>query len=319
MMSTCIDLKSWAGVCLVLLSLAGGVYAQDSREVDLIAQLGREEILRREAAAAAEAEAEPRALLEEQSRLKEAYRKYLGVARRSAQKLVQSKQSKVSAERVESLRRQARLVIDEVDDQNKQRVHDELDPIYAQLEQAIAITPEELYASDPQLRTLRQQLLPGSDGGLDWVDDAAILYALCPDNRQGEVIAGNVPLRDRLSKDEAAAIDACNRRRLILGLQPLAIDLKLVACGRDHSSDMIKHNFFAHESPVPGKTTPWDRAKNFGTIATGENIAAGYKNGEAVTMGWWYSPGHLKNMMARGHKRIGVGQEQQHYTQMFGQ
>ena len=38
----------------------------------------------------------------------------------------------------------------------------------------------------------------------------------------------------------------------------------------------------------------------------------------AVTIGWWRSPGHLKNMMGKSHKRISVGQEQKHYTQMFG-
>ena len=38
----------------------------------------------------------------------------------------------------------------------------------------------------------------------------------------------------------------------------------------------------------------------------------------AVTKGWWYSPGHLKNMMAKGWKRIAVGQTDDYYTQMFG-
>lgn len=290
--------------------------AQGKREIDLIAELGKEVVAQREAAAAAAAEAEHQARLEEQSRLRAVYQQYLGESRRAAQQAIAKKWRAANQEEVEALRRQAMIVIELVNDETKKRVHDELDPLYEKLEALIAVTPDELLKANPTLNELHKKLGVGND--LAWVDQAAILYALCPDDEQAKVIAANVPLRENLSEDEAQAIDLCNRRRLVLGLSALAIDDKLVAAARDHSADMVSLGFFSHDSPVEGKAKFWQRAKNFGTTAQGENIAAGYNNGTAVTMGWWYSPGHLKNMMNSSHRRIGVGQKDQHYTQLFG-
>ena len=131
------------------------------------------------------------------------------------------------------------------------------------------------------------------------------------------VLAANARLAPQLDREEARAIVACNLTRNLLGLNVLAIDLKLAAAARDHPKDMKEHGFFAHESPVPGKTTPWDRAANFGTKASGENIAMGYGDGHAVNIGWFHSPGHHKNMLGE-HRRIGVGRHGRYYTELFG-
>lgn len=319
-MNTGLRLSLIAGLVALVGSmlLTAPAGAQDQREIDLIAELGKEEIARRAAAAQAAEEAAHKQLLEEQSRLRAVYAEYLGEARRAAQRAVAIKRKSANAEQIDAFRREARIIIDEVTPETKARVPAELDPIYEKLEQMLAVSSADLITANPDLGALRKRLSPGSGSDLDWVDESAILYALCEDKAGAEVIAGNIPHREKLSKDEAEAIDLCNRRRIVLGLNPLAIDMQLVECSRDHSNDMVTLNFFAHESPVEGKKTPWDRAKNFGTSASGENIAAGYNNGRAVTIGWWYSPGHLQNMMGRGHLRIGLGQKNQHYTQMFG-
>lgn len=306
----------WLVTPVLLLALALPTLAQDQREVTLIAQLAIEQIAQREAAEAARIEAEHQSRLEEQSRLKQVYQTYLGSARRTAQNLIADKRRKATQDQVDSLRRKARIIIDEVEDPTKQRVPQELDPIFEELEKLVSVTPDEMLKANGQLGKMRQQLGRGND--LGWVDQVAILYALAEDKQHSVVIADNVKFREQLSADEAQSIDETNRRRMILGLNPLAIDMKLVECSRDHSTDMVNLDFFSHTSPVEGKSSPWDRAKNFGTSASGENIAAGYANGLAVTKGWWYSPGHLKNMMGKGHKRIAVGQKNKHYTQMFG-
>ena len=306
----------WLVAPALLLSLSLSTFAQGQDEVTLIAKLAFEQIAQREAAAAAALEAEHQARLEEQSRLKEVYQQYLGSARRTAQTLIADKRRKASQEQVDTLRRRARVIIDEVQDPTQKRIPNELDPIFEALGKSISLTPDEMLKANTQLIKMKKEL--GRRHDLGWVDQAAILYALAEDKQQSEVIAGNLKFREKLSDDEAQSIDETNRRRMILGLNPLAIDMKLVECGRDHSSDMIKHDFFKHVSPVAGKTNFWDRAKNFGTTASGENIAAGYGDGMAVTLGWWKSPGHLKNMMGKGHGRIAVGQENKHYTQLFG-
>lgn len=123
---------------------------------------------------------------------------------------------------------------------------------------------------------------------------------------------GNVP------DDEREGIREVNEWRLLLGLNALVIDPKLCDASRGHSEDMNKNNFFAHESPIQGKKTPWDRAANEGTKASGENIYMGSTAPASANKGWFYSPGHHKNMFKASHTRIGLGRYGSHWTQMFG-
>jgi len=124
--------------------------------------------------------------------------------------------------------------------------------------------------------------------------------------------------QENIPEDERKGIREVNEWRLLLGLNALAIDAKLCAASRAHSEDMNKNNFFAHESPLAGKKTPWDRAANEGTKASGENIYMGSTAPASANKGWFYSPGHHKNMFKAGHQRIGLGRYGSHWTQMFG-
>jgi len=119
-------------------------------------------------------------------------------------------------------------------------------------------------------------------------------------------------------EDEARGIEECNIWRMLVGLKALTLDPKLCDASRDHSKDMAELGFFAHESPVAGKKTPWDRASNFGTTSSGENIYAGSSNPQSANQGWFYSPGHHKNMFSPGQVRIGLGHFGNRWTQMFG-
>lgn len=123
---------------------------------------------------------------------------------------------------------------------------------------------------------------------------------------------------DEVPEAEARGIEEANLWRLLVGLNALELDPKLCDAARDHSKDMAEQGFFAHDSPVPGKRTPWDRAKNFGTTASGENIYAGSANPSGANKGWFFSPGHHKNMFGGGHRRIGLGNHDRHWTQLFG-
>jgi uncharacterized protein YkwD len=117
--------------------------------------------------------------------------------------------------------------------------------------------------------------------------------------------------------DEAEGVRDLNEIRMLLGLPPCLMDPKLCNAARDHSKEMAAKNFFAHESPVPGKKTPWDRAKLAGTTASAENIAMGMKTPQAANHGWFLSPGHHVNMLGN-HVRVGIGRHNVHWTQMFG-
>ncbi|BDS07473.1 hypothetical protein NT6N_25130 [Oceaniferula spumae] len=124
--------------------------------------------------------------------------------------------------------------------------------------------------------------------------------------------------KKKVPEPERIGVADANMMRLLAGLSALEIDPKLCEAARDHSKDMETLNFFAHESPVKGKRTPNDRAKNFGTSASGENIYAGSTDPLSANKGWFYSPGHHRNMFSSGHRRIGLGQHNRHWTQLFG-
>lgn len=139
--------------------------------------------------------------------------------------------------------------------------------------------------------------------------------------RDGLRIMGDndkIAAKENVPDDERKGIQEVNEWRLLLGLNALIIDSKLCDASRGHSEDMERHKFFAHESPLAGKKTPWDRAANEGTKASGENIFMGSTLPAAANKGWFYSPGHHKNMFKGSHKQIGLGRYGKHWTQMFG-
>lgn len=117
---------------------------------------------------------------------------------------------------------------------------------------------------------------------------------------------------------ERRGVQDLNLMRLLVGQNALEIDPKLCNASRGHSADMARLRFFDHTSPVPGKRTPSDRARAAGTSGGGENIYMGSTDPLAANRGWFYSPGHHKNMFSPGYRRVGLGNEGRHWTQMFG-
>jgi hypothetical protein len=111
-----------------------------------------------------------------------------------------------------------------------------------------------------------------------------------------------------------------NRERDVCGLAPLRLEEKLSDACKGHSADMARLGFFAHESPVPEKKSPWDRAKlaGFTGSASGENIFMGSTNFQAAYNGWFASDGHRFIMFAEGPNVLGLGISGVHWTLMTG-
>ncbi len=156
----------------------------------------------------------------------------------------------------------------------------------------------------------------------DAVDDAAAwlsLLAVPMTERDRAVLLANreAAAAGELLPIEAEGVLCHNLIRIQLGLPAQRVDPKLCAAGRDHSKDMKELGFFAHESPVPGKKTPSDRAARFGTSAGAENIAMGMSAAREAIQAWWHSPGHHKNMLG-GADRIGLGFYENYWAEMFG-
>ena len=110
-----------------------------------------------------------------------------------------------------------------------------------------------------------------------------------------------------------------NKERCIMGLIPLRLEEKLSNATRGHSEDMARLGFFAHESPVEGKKSPWDRAKlaGFEGNGAGENIFMGSASPDGAYNAWFGSDGH-RFIMFGGGNVLGVGISGVHWTMMTG-
>ena len=86
--------------------------------------------------------------------------------------------------------------------------------------------------------------------------------------------------------------------------------------------DMATQDYFSHTS-LDGRS-PWDRARDQGISADGENIAAGYGSPSQTLQQWKDSDGHCKNMMNPNFHVVAIGYGHDpfstykfYWTQMF--
>lgn len=114
--------------------------------------------------------------------------------------------------------------------------------------------------------------------------------------------------------------EVLNLNRLALGLGPLELDENLSKAAEGHSEDMAEVGFFAHESPVEGKSSPSDRARlaSFSGRFTGENIYMGSSSYQDAYNAWFASDGHRFIMFAENPNTLGVGISGSHWTMMSG-
>lgn len=159
---------------------------------------------------------------------------------------------------------------------------------------------------------------PTKESLLVWQEHLAIQLAVVADDSRRTILKGNSRFAARLDPEEAKCVHLINQLRILLGRRPVKIDLALCFASRDHAHCMRTQDFFSHESPIEGKKLPVDRAKHFGTVANAENIAWGFRDAQATFTIWFHSPPHLTNMIARQHRRIGIGRSEAFWTLMLG-
>jgi Cysteine-rich secretory protein family len=137
--------------------------------------------------------------------------------------------------------------------------------------------------------------------------------------------AGYAPLEADVAL-ETALLQATNQARTANGLNLLQYDDQLALAARHHALEMATLNYFSHQSPTPGSSTPPERAANGGSpyVFIGENIAKMPPGdlAQSTTDGWMGSPGHRENLLKPEFSHVGFGtaQDTQGYTyvvQMF--
>lgn len=109
-----------------------------------------------------------------------------------------------------------------------------------------------------------------------------------------------------ITAQEQQMVSLVNQERTSQGLKALAVDMRLVKAARMKSMDMIKNNYFGHQSPVYG--SPFDLLKSQGITyrTAGENLAGNSSVTNAHT-GLMNSSGHRANILNANFTKIGIG------------
>jgi hypothetical protein len=102
-------------------------------------------------------------------------------------------------------------------------------------------------------------------------------------------------------------LDATNNERTKNDEQPLTLDTQLASAAQAKADDMVRNNYWAHNSP-DGKT-PWTfiTASGYQYQRAGENLAYGFANVNDSIAGWMASPEHRDNLLNGAYRNVGFG------------
>lgn len=111
-----------------------------------------------------------------------------------------------------------------------------------------------------------------------------------------------------------------NHYRMRHFLLPLKLDNRLNQIAMQHSAHMANHQIPVGHDGFQKRFS--NIRQQIPTVRqAAENVAAGYKNLDAVIDGWTHSPGHRQNILA-GYRLTGIAiaydnQHKPYYTQVF--
>lgn len=105
---------------------------------------------------------------------------------------------------------------------------------------------------------------------------------------------------------EQQMLGLVNQERTSRGLQPLQADAGLLKIARMKSADLIKNNYFAHNSPVYGSPFDMMKAAGISYKAAGENLA-GDSSVQSAHSALMNSSGHRANILNPAYTWVGIG------------
>lgn len=105
----------------------------------------------------------------------------------------------------------------------------------------------------------------------------------------------------------SALLSATNADRERDHEAPLTINAQLTAAAQAKADDMVKHNFWSHNTP-DGRT-PWSfiTAAGYQYRSAGENLAYGFSSAANAEAGWMNSPKHRANILDSKYQNVGFG------------
>jgi uncharacterized protein YkwD len=103
-------------------------------------------------------------------------------------------------------------------------------------------------------------------------------------------------------------IKQTNKQREKFGLPVLSENFKLDNSAKVKALDMIKKDYFAHESPTGLGVGDLVENEGYSYLIVGENLARGEFDGDkGVVEAWMNSPGHRANILNESYLEIGAG------------
>lgn len=95
---------------------------------------------------------------------------------------------------------------------------------------------------------------------------------------------------------------------------------ELAKAALDHSNDMQKNKYFDHKGLNGSSFGQRAKGAGYAGFPTGENIALGYADEDAVIKGWLESTGHCNNIMNGNSTEIGIAKsaEGRYWTMVLG-
>ena len=110
-------------------------------------------------------------------------------------------------------------------------------------------------------------------------------------------------------------------------MSELCVQENLMAAAQGHAEDMIRRDFYAHETPEG--LTPGDRISRAGypfvTYGENNNRVSGSYSGEpdrgelrAAFESWMESPGHRENILNLAFREVGFGLSTGQYSAELG-
>jgi uncharacterized protein YkwD len=143
---------------------------------------------------------------------------------------------------------------------------------------------------------------------------AGALAAASAASAAGCAFAHSAAGKRRTSDLARAVVCEINRVRSGHGLHRVQANRDMEQAARRHTLEMVRRNFFSHESP--GGATPADRLRRSGYLRSrtgwhvGETIAWGtgpLSTPAAIVRAWMHSPGHRRILLTPDFRNIGVG------------
>jgi len=134
-----------------------------------------------------------------------------------------------------------------------------------------------------------------------------------------QVLDWNAQLTTEATPAEVQQVEITNRYRVMMGRRAVMLSERLWRTARGHSEEMSRLGYFAHQSPVPGRMSPIDRARQEGYNGdVSENIHGGRSGPESAFEGWRHSSGHHRNMLGAHWLEMGSAFAGNRWTQNFG-